>query len=137
MSNSALFALFTILFASVLVQIAQSGAGNAALPATPHQEQAAEGMGTGEDAQPTGEAKTLQDAAGHPAQASPHQAEALDEISMRFRHLDQDQDGQVSQEEAKAEFDLAKNWAWLDDNGDGKLNTTEYRKRTIPSHQMR
>jgi len=112
-----------------------SSEGAVVTPPTLHQEQTVEGMEALEGSAPAPEPKTLQDAAGHPAPESPHQAEALAEIAMRFRHSDLDKDGQVSQEEAKVEVDLAKTWTMLDDNGDGKLSLTEYQKRTIPSHQ--
>lgn len=135
MSKNTLFALLTAFPMSVFAQAAQSSGGDVVAPATLHQEQTVEGLEALEGNAPVQKPKTLQDAAGHPAPASPHQAEALEEIGMRFRYLDQDQDGQVSQAEAKAEIDLAKKWTVLDDNGDGKLNLTEYAKRTIPSHQ--
>lgn len=135
MVKNTLFALFSAVSIFVFAQAAQSREGDVVAPATSHQEQTLEGMEALEGNAPAQEPKSLQEGAGHPALASPHQAEVLEEIAMRFRNLDHDQDGQVSQDEAKAEVDLAKKWAALDDNGDGKLNLTEYAKRTIPSHQ--
>jgi len=128
MIKNTLFTLFSAVSISVLAQAAQSSEGDVVAPATLHQEQTVEGMEALEDT-PVQQPSTSQDAAGHPSVASPHQAEVLEEIAMRFRNLDQDQDGQVSQEEAKAEVDLGKQWAALDDNSDGKLNLTEYAKR--------
>lgn len=135
MMKNTLFALLSAVSVLLFANAAQSSAGDVVAPATLHQEQTVEGVEAPEGGTPGQQPRSVQETAGYPALASPHQAEVLDEIAMRFRNLDRDQDGKVSLDEGKAEVDLAKQWAALDGNGDGKLNITEYATRTIPSHQ--
>ena len=54
---------------------------------------------------------------------SPHQEEAIEEDLLG--QLDQDGDGQISQQEAQVEAQLSDNWDLLDENRDGLLDSRE------------
>jgi Ca2+-binding EF-hand superfamily protein len=54
---------------------------------------------------------------------SPHQEEAVEEDLLA--QLDQDGDGQISQQEAQVEAQLSDNWDLLDENRDGLLDSRE------------
>ena len=49
-----------------------------------------------------------------------------DEQDKSFGELDVDRDFQISAEEARADSDVAKQFAALDENGDGYLDTQEF-----------
>ncbi|MGH8659287.1 MAG: hypothetical protein ACREV4_12655, partial [Gammaproteobacteria bacterium] len=85
MKKNALFALFSAACTSVFVQAAQPKQEDVVAPATLHQEQTVEGMEALEGNQPVPDPRSPGEATGHPAVTSPHQAEALDEIAMRFQ----------------------------------------------------
>jgi EF hand len=59
--------------------------------------------------------------------ATPHQEQAAREIaSDRFKQLDVDRDGSISEDEARADPSLSGSWNDLDGNGDGSLDMEEF-----------
>jgi hypothetical protein len=90
------------------------------IPATEHQEQATREVQ--EDTQDKATAGTRgQTEEGMPA--TPHQEKAVEEDLLA--ELDQDGDGQISQQEAQVETQLTDNWDELDENQDGMLDSGE------------
>jgi Ca2+-binding EF-hand superfamily protein len=58
--------------------------------------------------------------------ASPHQTQVLAAIEDRFKQIDVDGDGQISEQEGAADSDLAAKWADLDTDLSGSLNYEEF-----------
>lgn len=59
--------------------------------------------------------------------ATEHQEQTAEDVkSDLFQRLDQDRDGQISQEEAQSETALSKSWSEFDEDGDGRLDSQEF-----------
>lgn len=60
--------------------------------------------------------------------ATQHQKQTAKEVQggELFKRLDQDGDGQISQQEAQAESTLSDRWSNLDENADGRLDSQEF-----------
>jgi hypothetical protein len=59
--------------------------------------------------------------------ATQHQKQTAKEVkSDLFSRVDKDGDGQISQQEAKSNSALSKNWSKFDENADGRLDSQEF-----------
>lgn len=66
-------------------------------------------------------------ATGEGIPATEHQQQTAGDVrSDLFQRLDQDRDGQISQEEAQSETALSQSWSKFDQDGDGRLDPQEF-----------